>query len=86
MELYLGDEIPWNVKEELSLDIKNGDNKWKEAVVGEFDGIQERNKFKFLTQGAQILDVYQYSSLKMISNIKSDLRWKARLVAGVHLP
>jgi hypothetical protein len=48
MQTYLGIAIPRSVQETISLDTKNHDNKWNEAMKREINGIQEHGTFEFL--------------------------------------
>jgi hypothetical protein len=48
MQTYLGIQIPRSVQEAISLDTKNHDNKWNEAMKREINGIQEHGTFEFL--------------------------------------
>jgi hypothetical protein len=77
-------KIPRNTKEALYLDRKNKDPKWKEAIGTEIDGIQGHGSFMFLPPGAMPPAGYQEAPLRMIFDVKPDLRRKARLVVGGH--
>jgi hypothetical protein len=79
---YLGGEIPRTVQEALSMDVKNQDNKWKEAIEKEISSIQEHKTFEFLHSDAPPPEEYQCAPLQMIFDVKSDLRRKASLVVG----
>ncbi len=85
MQTFMGVEIPRNSKEAIYLDKKNGDNKWGEAMGREIGGIQEHKTLLFLPPGADPPEGYQEVPLRMIFDVKPDLRRKARLVAGGHL-
>jgi hypothetical protein len=74
MQTYLGVEIPRSVQEAISLDIKNQDNKWNEAMKKEIDGIQEHGTFEFLPPDSEIPQDYQLAPLRMIFDVKSDLQ------------
>ncbi len=50
----------------------------------EIEGIQNHGTFLFLEPGAEPPSGYQEAPLRMIFVVKSDLRRKARLVAGGH--
>jgi hypothetical protein len=84
METFMGIEIPRNMKEALYLDKKNNDNMWKGAMKVEVDSNQEHKTLIFLPPGAKPPDGYQEAPLRMIFDVKPDLRRKARLVAGGH--
>jgi hypothetical protein len=83
-ESFLGVEIPQNVREALMLDAQNKDGKWKLAMKTEIEGIRNHGTFLFLEPGAEPPPGYQEAPLRMIFAVKSDLRRKARLVAGGH--
>jgi hypothetical protein len=80
----LGIEIPRTVQEAMSLDNKNQDSKWNDAIKKEIDGIQEHGTFKFLEPDSDVPEGYQLAPLRMIFDVKSDLHRKARLVVGGH--
>jgi len=84
MQSYLGVEIPRIVKEAYTLDDKNKNQLWKEAIQREIDRIQEYRPFEFLPPGSDVPSGYQLAPLKMVFDVKSDLRRKARLVVGGH--
>ncbi len=83
-ESFLGVEIPRNVREALMLDAQNKDGKWKLAMKTVIEGIWNHGTFLFLEPGAEPPPGYQEAPLRMIFAVKSDLRRKARLVAGGH--
>jgi len=84
MQSYLGVEIPRTVKEAYTLDDKNQNQLWKEAVQREIDSIQEYQTFEFLPPGSDAPSGYKLAPLKMVFDVKSNLRRKARLVVGGH--
>jgi hypothetical protein len=84
MQTYLGIAIPRTVQEAISLDNKNQDSKWNDAMKKEIDGIQEHGTFEFLEPDSDVPEGYQLAPLRMIFDVKSDLRRKARLVIGGH--
>jgi transposase len=84
MQSYLGVEIPRTVKEAYTLDDKNKNQLWKEAIQREKDSTQEYRTFEFLPPGSDVPSGYQLALLKMVFDVKSDLRQKARLVVGGH--
>jgi len=81
---YLGVEIPRTVQEALAMDVKNQDNKWKEAMEKDISSMREHKTFEFLHPDASPPEGYQCAPLRMIFDVKSDLRRKARLVVGGH--
>jgi hypothetical protein len=84
MQTYLGIAIPRTVQEAISLDNKNQDSKWNDAMKKEIDGIQEHGTFEFLEPDSDVPEGYQLAPLSMIFDVKSDLCRKARLVIGGH--
>jgi hypothetical protein len=84
MQSIMGVEVPRNTKEALQLDKKNKNNMWKIAMKKEVQGIQDHGTFIFLPPGTPPPEGYQEAPLRMIFTVKSDLRRKARLVAGCH--
>ncbi len=84
-ESFLGVEIPRNTKEALLLDEQNKNNLWVESMRTEIKGKQGHGTLLFLDPGAQPPEGYQEAPLWMIFTVKSDLRRKARLVAGGHM-
>lgn len=82
--IVLGVLVPRDPKEALELDRKNGDTKWKDSMKVEIDGIQEHQTLEFLPPGAKPPAGYQFAKLRMIFDVKHDLRRKSRLVIGGH--
>ncbi len=82
MQTFLGVEIPRSVHEAISLDKKNQDDKWSNAMKREIEGIQEHGTFEFLPPDSEAPQGYQLAPLRMIFDVKSDLRRMARLVVG----
>ncbi len=85
MDTFMGIEIPRNVREAIYLDNKNKDKKWSLAIKKEIDGIQEHGTLHFLPPGAKPPEGYQEAPLRLIFDVKPDLKRKARLVAGGHM-
>jgi hypothetical protein len=84
LAIKMGVEVPRTVKEALELDLKNGNNKWQEGIKREMDGLHEHQTFRFLPPGSSAPEGYQLAPLRMVFEVKSDLRRKARLVIGGH--
>jgi hypothetical protein len=84
MQSLMGVEVPRNTREALLLDKKNKNDMWKVAMKKEIQGIQDHGTFLFLPPGSKPPEGYQEAPLRMIFTVKSDLRRKARLVAGGH--
>jgi len=81
---YLGVEIQRTVKEAYTLDDKIKNQLWKEATQREIDSIQEYQTFELLPPGSDAPSGYQLAPLKMVFDVKSDLKQKARLGVGGH--
>ena len=79
--------IPRNVNEALELDRKNGNDFWRVAICKEIEALQSMGTFKLLAKSKieQVKSNYQYAPLRMIFDVKQDLRRKARLVIGGHV-
>lgn len=77
LQSFLGIEIPRNTKEAMLLDRKNKDSHWKLAIKKEIDSIQEHGTFLFLLPGADLPEGYQEAPLRMIFDVKPDMRRKA---------
>eukprot|EP00957_Ditylum_brightwellii_P040384 3056389-Ditylum_brightwellii.AAC.1 len=64
----------------------NGGNKWAEAIKKEMDALDWLDVFQYHDLGVKFArsDGWQYVPMRMIFNIKHDLRRKARFVVGGH--
>ena len=82
-----GVQIPKTVEAALRMDQENGDNLWQEAIKKEMDALQELDTFKICPSSHKFknADGWQYAPLRMIFEVKRDLRRKARLVIGGHV-
>ena len=83
--IKFGVEVPRTVREALEFDKKNGDHKWAEAIQKEMQGLYDHKTFKFLDPNEQIPNNYQQAPLRMIFDMKPDLRHKAWSVTGGHV-
>ena len=83
--IVLGVVVPRDPKEALELDKKNGNTKWQDSMTTEIDGIQDHETLRFLPPGSEPPKGYQFAKLRMIFDVKHDLRRKARLVIGGHM-
>ena len=87
MREKFGIKIPNNTREALLLDRMNGDNKWAEAIKKEMDALDRLGVFQYHDPGVKFArsDGWQYAPMRMIFDIKHDLRRKARFVVGGHV-
>ena len=86
--LKYGIMVPRTVAQALKLDEQNGDTQWQEAIKKEIDALMEMNTFKILSYEETKSfnrEGFQYAPLRMIFDVKQDLRRKARLVLGGHV-
>jgi hypothetical protein len=79
--------IPKNVTEALRVDDNEKNSLWKEAICKEIGTLMSMGTFKLLTKKDKNKTIRnsQYAPLRMIFDIKQDLRRKARLVIGGHV-
>ena len=86
-EVKYGVRIPRNVREALIFDEENGDTQWTDAMSKEIAALQHLNCFRVQErQNWNPRDEgYQYAPLRLIFDVKSDGRRKARLVVGGHV-
>ncbi len=87
IQVKYGVIVPRDVAHALQLDELNGDRLWREAIQCEMTALLEMQTFaKSHTQSKDDLkgEGYQFTSLRMIFDVKSNLRRKARLVIGGH--
>ena len=81
--------VPRNVDDALAQDEKNGNSLWREAIIKELTSLMHMKTFKLIDKVnfAEIRkkEKYQYAPLRMIFDVKQDLRRKARLVIGGHV-
>ena len=77
-------EVPKSVAQAYTLDKKNGNNLWENAIAKDMKDV--RPTFKKLEDGEIVPIGYQRVNCHMIFDIKTeDLRWTTRLVAGGHV-
>ena len=84
-ETKYGIKIPINVKDAYDFYKINGNTLWTDAIDVEIKSLLKLNCFKFEAPNFKPGKEYQYTSLRMIFEVKQDGRHKARLVAGGHL-
>ena len=80
-----GVEVPCNVAHAKELDEQNGNTYWQEAIEKEISSLVQMECFEFKPASFKPGSAYQWTTLTVIFDVKQDLRWKARLVAGGHL-
>jgi hypothetical protein len=87
-ELKYGVIVPRTVAEALQIDKDNSNRLWQEAIKKEVDALMSMQTFKILSSEESKSfnrEGYQYAPLRMIFDVKQDLRRKARLVLGGHV-
>jgi hypothetical protein len=77
-----GVQIPRNMKEAISLDVKNGNTKWQDAVLVEKAQLLEYKTFKDQGYRGRVPVGFQRIHVHFIFDCKHDLRRKARAVAN----
>ena len=80
-----GIQVPRSVTEAISIDEKNGNTYWQDAMRLEVGALVDLDCFEFKPEGYHPGSGYQKTTLHMVFDVKHDLRRKARLVAGGHL-
>ena len=80
-----GVQVPQSIRQAISLDKANNNHRWRDAANKEVDQLDEYEVFEDLGLGAPPPEGYQKISVKMIFDVKHDLRRKGRLVGGGHL-
>ena len=76
-----GIELPHSVEEALAIDRRTGTDFWRKAIEKEMKNVGIA--FEFPADG-EVPPGYKHIPCHMVFDIKSDLRRKARLVAGGH--
>jgi hypothetical protein len=80
-----GVQVPKGIKNAISLDKKNKNNLWQEAIETELKQLTDYETFVILDPAEDIPKGYQkipYHRYHIVFNFEYDLRHKARLVAG----
>ena len=80
-----GIRIPKDVEQAREFDRANGNKGWEEAIRKEMDSLLGLDCFEFKSPNYKVGDDYQYAPLRMVFDVKQDLRLKARLVIGGHV-
>ena len=87
-ELKYGVKVPRTVAEALLIDEESDNRLWQDAIKKEVDALMSMQTFKILSSEESKSfnrEGYQYAPLRMIFDVKQDLRRKARLVLGGHV-
>ena len=79
-----GVRVPRNVKEALELDRQNGNTYWADAMHAEIEQLHEYSTFRSVGFNGRTPDGYQRIPARMVFDVKSTLKRKARFVAGGH--
>ena len=67
------------------LDDHNGNKLWAESIAKEMNGLDNLKCFRYHHAGWRAPPSHQYAPLRIIFDIKQDLRRKSRLVCGGHV-
>ena len=76
-----GVQVPLRVKQALTLDLKNGNTKWQDAIKTELGQLEEFRVFRLLAEGETLPEGYKQIPYHIVFDVKFDLRYKTRLVA-----
>jgi Reverse transcriptase (RNA-dependent DNA polymerase) len=77
-----GIQVPRGIRNAISLDKKNKNNLWQQAIDTELKQLTDYETFIVLDSGEDIPREYQKIPYHIVFDVKYDLRHKARLVAG----
>jgi Reverse transcriptase (RNA-dependent DNA polymerase) len=77
-----GIQVPRGIRNAISLDKKNKNNLWQQAIDTELKQLTDYETFIVLDSGEDIPREYQKIPYPIVFDVKYDLRHKARLVAG----
>jgi hypothetical protein len=78
----LGIQVPKGIKNAIDIDQKNGNQLWQEAINTELKQLTDYLTFIVLYSGEDIPTGYRKITYHMVFDIKYDLRYNLRLVAG----
>ena len=84
-EVKYGVKVPRSVLEAYTFDKENSNNLWAKAIEKEIGTLIALKCFQFESPQYKPGPDYQYAPLRIIFDVKSDGRRKARLVAGGHV-
>ena len=74
----------YSVEHAKKLDKINGNTLWQDAISKELAELDEYKTFLALRKGDDVPEDYTRIPYRIVFDVKYDLRWKARLVAGGH--
>jgi hypothetical protein len=77
-----GIQVPRGIKNVISLNKRNKNNPWQEAIETEFKQRTDDETFIVLDSGEDIPNGYQKIPYHIVFDVKYYLRHKARLVTG----
>ena len=82
-----GIRVQRNAKEAAQFDRENGNLLWQNAILKELEALMSMKVFKKLLYSLRKARAkgFQFAPLRMIFDVKVDLRKKARLVIGGHV-
>ena len=85
--LKYGIRFPGNAKEAAQFDQKNGNKIWANAILKELEALMSMKLFRKLPLSLRKARAkgFQFALLRMIFDVKVDLRRKARIVIGGHV-
>jgi hypothetical protein len=75
-----GVTIPTKYSEAVQLDVSNGNTLWQTAVQIELAALIDHGCFEFKSKDYKPSSEYQFAPLRLVFELKQDLRRKARLV------
>ena len=82
-----GIRVPKDTEEAYKIDRDNNNTLWSEAINKEVNALNSYKTFKFVNNNdfkSLKKEGFQFAKLRMIFDVKEDLRRKARLVIGGH--
>ena len=79
--------VPSNAKEAAQFDKDNGNSLWENAILKGLEVLMSMSVFRKLPSSLRKAKAkgYQFAPLRMIFDVKVDLRRKTRLVIGGHV-
>ena len=85
--LKYGIRVPSNAKEDIHFDRENGNTLWRDAILKELEALMSMHVFNKLPSSLRKArgKGFHFAPLRIIFDVKVDLRRKARLVIGGHV-